>query len=305
MNPAPLAVLHAVLTAAVIIAAPRAVRTAAWTAGTVWVGACAVAALLSGSVLGAALGLAGSAVPFLATKAFGRGAWLPLVLLLNGHPLALLGARLLASLPPGTAAEARPKVVAAALLAAAAASVLAYSEKRPRRVLLLLVAGQSALILAGLSGAGAGAAAGALALWQTAAVAVTMMACVYAGLEARVGSAVDRPGYLGLAAPAPRLAVFFLVAAFALGDLPLTMGFPAAELLLRGLLEDGLSGLALPAIAALNAFVALRLTARLFWGGAIDEARDMPDALPRERWTLSAGLLFLLLGGLLPSALLP
>jgi len=305
LNPVPLAALHAVLTAAVIFAAPRAVRTAAWTAGTLWVGACAVAGLLSGSVLGAALGLAGALIPFLLTKAFGPHAWLPLVLLLNGHPLALLAARLFASLPSEARADARPKVVAVALLAAAAAALLAYAQTRPRRVLLGLIASQSALILAGLTGANAGAVAGALAVWQTAAVAVTMMACVCAGLAARVGPALDRPGYLGLAAAAPRLAVFCLIAAFALGDLPLTMGFPAAELLLRGLLEDGLAGLALPVIAALNAFVALRMTARLFWGRASDETRDMPDALPRERWTLSAGLLFLLFGGLLPSALLP
>jgi NADH:ubiquinone oxidoreductase subunit 4 (subunit M) len=278
-------------------------------------------AYLSRSLAGATLGWAGALAPFLTEGVFNRsiglrgaaslvlfpaqsrlsetfehGPLLPLSLMLNGHLGALVAARLLASLPPDTAAASRPWLLGLAVFVAGWSAASAFLEIRPRRVFARLMAGQGALILAGLVGDDDAGAAGALALWQAAAVASTMLACVYAGIEARLGPALDRPGFLGLAAGAPRLAVFFAVAAFALGDLPLTLGFPA---------DAGPVGLLLPIIGALNAFVVLRLYARLFWGRPIDAARDLPDALARERWVLSSGLLFLVLGGLLPSALLP
>jgi len=321
--------LHAALTLGVVLSAPRGERTARWTMGVLWISACVGAAYLSQSAASAAVAWATALLPFL-TSAFGRpldagrasglllfpaqsrladafehGPLLPLALLLNGHLGALVASRWLSALDPETAAMARPWITGLALLAAAAYAALAYQETRPRRVLARLIAGQGALILAGLACGNAAAAAGALALWQTAAVASTMLVCVYAGLEARMGAALDRPGFLGLASSAPRLAVFFAAAAFALGDMPLTMGFPAAELLIRGLLEGGLMGLALPIISALNAYVAVRLFARLFWGRPDDASRNVPDALPRERWALTAALLFLLIGGLVPSAFLP
>lgn len=296
--------LLAALTLGVVLSAPLSLRTPRWTAGMLWIGACLCAAHLSGGPAGAALALAAALIPF-AARAFGRGAFLPLALLLNGHLGALLAARLLASLEPAASAEARPWIVALALLAAAAAAGSAFFQDLPRRALPRLIVGQGALVLAGLASGGAAAEAGALALLQSSSVASMMLACACAALEARSAGALDRPGFLGLAARAPRLAVFTGAAAFAFAGLPLTMGFPAAELLLGGLVEAGPAGLALPAIAALNAFVVLRLFARLFWGNPLEAAAGMPDALPRERWALSAGLLYLVFGGLFPSALLP
>jgi NADH:ubiquinone oxidoreductase subunit 4 (subunit M) len=324
------AALHAALSIGVILSLPRSERTPRWVAGVLWITACMGGAYLSRSLAGATLGWAGALAPFLTEGVFNRsiglrgaaslvlfpaqsrlsetfehGPLLPLSLMLNGHLGALVAARLLASLPPDTAAASRPWLLGLAVFVAGWSAASAFLEIRPRRVFARLMAGQGALILAGLVCGNDAGAAGALALWQAAAVASTMLACVYAGIEARLGPALDRPGFLGLAAGAPRLAVFFAVAAFALGDLPLTLGFPAAELLLLGVLDAGPVGLLLPIIGALNAFVVLRLYARLFWGRPIDAARDLPDALARERWVLSSGLLFLVLGGLLPSALLP
>ncbi|MBI3298976.1 MAG: hypothetical protein HYZ75_12470 [Elusimicrobia bacterium] len=322
--------LHAALAVGLVLSAPRSLRTTRWTLGVLWIGACASAAYLSRSTAGAALAWAAAFAPLLMAgvferpagpwaafslaffpaqtglaAAFERGPLLPTALLLNGHLGALTASRLLAALPPDDAAAARPWVVALALFMALASAVLALRETRPRRVLARLAAGQGALILAGLACGNAAAQAGALALGQASAVAMTMLAGVCASLESRVGAALERPGYLGLAAGAPRLATFFAVAALTLAGLPLTMGFPALELLLGGLFEVGPAGLALPVVSALNGFVVLRLFALLFWGPALDAARGMPDALPRERWFLSAAVLFLLFGGLFPSALLP
>lgn len=306
MNEAILPALHAALTFGVLLSAPRILLTPRWIAGVLWIGACVAAAHLSRGFEAAAFAWAAAFAPFLAARVFERGILPPLALLLNGHLGALLVSRLLLSLPADAAAAARPRVVFLALLAAAAAVALAFVESRPGRVLVRLMAGHGALILAGLACGNAAGAAGALALWQSAAVATVMLACICAGIEARIGrETLNRGGFLGLAASAPRLAVFFALAALALAGLPLTMGFPAAELLLRGLLEAGPAGLAAPAIGALGAFVALRLFAALFWGRPLDAARGMPDALPRERWVLGAALLYLVIGGLFPSALLP
>lgn len=324
------AVLHAALTLGVVLSAPRASRTPRWIGGVAWISVCVGGAWASRSLAGAAFGWACALAPFLTDRfgpsvgwrgaasllffpaqsglasTFEKGPLLPLSLLLNGHLGALVAARLLDALPPAAVADARSWIVAGALLGAAWSVVQAYGEAQPRRALARLMAGQGAIIFAGLACGNASGQAGALALWQTAAVASTMLVCVYAGLEARVGrDALDRPGFLGLASNAPRLAVFFAVAAFALGDLPLTLGFPAAELLLLGVMDVGPVGLLLPAVAAVNAFVVLRLYARLFWGRSGQEILGMPDALPRERWMLCAGMLYLVFGGLYPSALLP
>lgn len=282
-----LSALHAALTAGIIVSAPRSLRSPRWTAGLVWIGTCVAAGLLAPRP-GAALGCAAAILPFLVPGIFGSGRFLPLVLLLDGVLLALASS--------GVPAAALP----AGLLAAAVASGFAFHERRPRRVIVAMILSQGGLVFAGLAAGNAAGASGALLLAQAAAVAAAMLACVYTGLEARFGAAMlERPGFLGLAEGAPRLAVFFAAGALALAGLPLTMGFTAAELLLSGLLEAGFMALAMPAIAALNGYVAVRLYARLFWGAPLDEARGAPDALPRERWALSAALLFLLAGGLL------
>jgi NADH-quinone oxidoreductase subunit M len=110
---------------------------------------------------------------------------------------------------------------------------------------------------------------------------------------------------MGLALNAPRLAVFFAVGCLALVGLPLTLGFPAEDLLLQGTLATNpYLGVVLPIVTAINAFSVVRLFARIFLGKPVAAAQTLADALPRERWVLTAAFLFLLLGGLFPSALI-
>ena len=53
----------------------------------------------------------------------------------------------------------------------------------------------------------------------------------------------------------------------------------------------------------MNAVSIFRLFARLFLGKRRTGFTAMADALPRERWILAAGVLFVVLGGLFPNAI--
>jgi NADH-quinone oxidoreductase subunit M len=105
-------------------------------------------------------------------------------------------------------------------------------------------------------------------------------------------------------AHAPRLAVFFAVFGLALVGLPGTLSFCSQDLLIHGTLASHpLTGLLLPAATAMNAVTVFRLFARLFLGTRRTGFTVMADALPRERWILAAGVLFVVAGGLFPNAI--
>jgi NADH:ubiquinone oxidoreductase subunit 4 (subunit M) len=53
----------------------------------------------------------------------------------------------------------------------------------------------------------------------------------------------------------------------------------------------------------MNAVSVFRLFARLFLGKRRTGFTVMADALPRERWILAAGAVFVVLGGLFPNAI--
>ena len=53
----------------------------------------------------------------------------------------------------------------------------------------------------------------------------------------------------------------------------------------------------------MNAVSVFRLFVRLFLGKRRTGFTAMADALPRERWILAAGVVFVVLGGLFPSAI--
>ncbi len=234
-----------------------------------------------------------------------RGPLLPLTLLVNGHLGAFLIARLALPALPDLAREALPLLGDLGLVTALYAAVLAFAECQPRRLLALLSISQSSFILVGLESANADGITGALIHWQVVAVATTMLALVYTAIEARLATPWDGMRSLGLASSAPRLAVFFAVGGLALVGLPLTLGFAAEDLLLHGTLESHPHlGFILALVTALNAFHVLRLFLRLFLGQPGREARAITDALPRERWALTIALLFLVMGGLHPMALI-
>ena len=235
---------------------------------------------------------------------FERGPLLPLALLVNGHLGAFLIARVAIPVMPDVTREALPLLGDLGLLTAAYTALIALAERQPRRLLALLSISQASFILVGLESNNADGIAGALVQWQVVAVATTMLIAVFASLEARLGTPIDGRHFLGLGASAPRLAMFFAIGGLALVGLPLTLGFPAEDLLLHGTLTTHPRlGIVLPIVTALNAFTVIRLFAVLFLGRPGVEARGLADALPRERWVLTAALLFLMIGGVAPATL--
>ncbi len=235
---------------------------------------------------------------------FERGPLLPLALLVNGHLGAFLIARVALPVLPDVAHEALPLLGDLGLLTAVYTALIALAERQPRRLLALLSISQASFILVGLESNNADGITGALVHWQVVAVASTILISVFTCLEARLGTPIDGQRFLGLAASAPRLAVFFVVGGLALVGLPLTLGFPAEDLLLHGTFTTHPRlGFVLPIVTALNAFTVIRLFALLFLGRPGTEVRGLADALPRERWVLTAALLFLLIGGIAPATL--
>ena len=86
--------------------------------------------------------------------------------------------------------------------------------------------------------------------------------------------------------------------------LPGTLSFCSQDLLIHGtLVSHPLTGLLLPIAIAMNAVSIFRLFTRLFLGKRRTGFTVMADALPRERWILTAGVLFVVLGGLFPNAI--
>lgn len=236
------------------------------------------------------------------TRSFMQGPLIPLNLLFNGHLGAFLIARVAIPAFPAIASDALPLLGDLGLLTAGYTAILAISEQQPRRLLALLMISQSSFLVAGLESTNPDAIAGALVHWQVVVVATSILTAVYTSLEARLTKPIDGEQNLGLGKNAPRLAVFFLISGLALVGLPLTLGFPAEDLLLHGTLETHpLLGIILPIVTALNAFNVMRIFTTLFLGQPGQAALAITDALPRERWVLTLAVLFLVLGGLYPA----
>jgi NADH-quinone oxidoreductase subunit M len=202
------------------------------------------------------------------------------------------------------ASSALPFLGILAIVTAVYMAVLALAEKRPRRILALLCTSQASFILAGLENRNEEGITGALLHWWVVAFAATAMLSVYRSLEVR-NSEVEAPqGYLGLGFHAPRLAVFFAIAGLALIGMPGTLGFAAEDLLFHGSIESHpLLGIGLPLATALNAITVFRLFATLFLGRRGIHVPRISDALPRERWALTATIVPLVIGGLVPGVL--
>lgn len=220
-------------------------------------------------------------------------------LLFNGH----LGAFLLVKLMKHDAVAGQwlPVVGVAALVAAVIAAVAALADGHPRRALALVAASQAGCILAGLASATPEAVQGALMQWMVVGLASTGLFTVYRLIEVRYGGEITGREFLGLAERFPRLAVFFAVCALAMVGLPGTLGFLSEDLLIHGLMEtQSYIGILQPLAAALNAITLLRLFSTLFLGRRVRGMEAVPDAIPRERWALSALVALLVLGGLAP-----
>lgn len=232
--------------------------------------------------------------------AFDRGPLLLVTLLVNVHIGAFVVLRVAIPRLPAVAREAFPLLTDLALFTALLGALAALAEKRPRRIIGMVIISQAACILAGIESASVAGVGGAMVLWMVVAVASTGLLAAHRAIEVRFGNLTRAEDYQGLAARAPRLAVFWVLFALALVGLPGTLGFCAEDLLLHGALETHpFIGLALPAATALNAFLLLRLFARIFLGKRLVGLTKV-DALPRERWALTATVLFLIVGGVAP-----
>ncbi|HEX4229449.1 MAG TPA: proton-conducting transporter membrane subunit [Bryobacteraceae bacterium] len=232
------------------------------------------------------------------------GPVIPSALLLNGHFGALLVAKIIVPLFPDTVRTFFPVLSDLALVTALYVAIRSLSENAPRRLLAFLALSQSACILAGLESRTEEGITGALVHWIVVSVSTMGLFGVLRLLEVRFGENLTASTHLGLAEHAPRLAVFFLVFGLALVGLPGTLSFCSQDLLIHGTLKSHpQTGLLLPIAIALNAVSFFRLFTRLFLGKRRTGFTVIADALPREQWILAAGVLFVVLGGLFPSAI--
>lgn len=230
------------------------------------------------------------------------GSAIPTALLLNGHFGALLVAKLIVPLFPNTARNLFPLLSYLAIATAVYVAIRALTENSPRRLLAFLALSQSACILAGLESRTSEGITGALVHWFVVTVSTMGLFGILRLLEVRFGENLTASRHLGLAEHAPRLAVFFVVFGLALVGLPGTLSFCSQDLLIHGTLASHpLTGLLLPIATAMNAVSVFRLFTRLFLGKRRTGFTLMADALPRERWILTAGVLFVVLGGLFPN----
>jgi NADH-quinone oxidoreductase subunit M len=232
------------------------------------------------------------------------GPAIPTALLLNGHFGAFLVAKLIVPLFPNAANNLFPILSDLALATALYVAIRALTENSPRRLLAFLALSQSACILAGLESRTPEGMTGALVHWFVVTASTMGLFGILRLLEVRFGENLTASHHLGLAEHAPRLAVFFAIFGLALVGLPGTLSFCSQDLLIHGtLMSHPLTGLLLPIAIAMNAVSIYRLFTRLFLGKRRTGFTVMADALPRERWILTAVVLFVVLGGLFPSAI--
>ena len=232
------------------------------------------------------------------------GPAIPTALLLNGHFGAWLVAELIVPLFPYTTQHLFPVLSDLALATALYVAIRALPENSPRRLLAFLALSQSACILAGLESGTAEGITGAFVHWFVVTASTMGLFGILRLLEVRFGENLTAGSHLGLAEHAPRLAVFFAIFALALVGLPGTLSFCSQDLLIHGtLMSHPQTGLLLPIAIAMNAISIFRLFSRLFLGKRHTGFTVMADALPRERWILTAGVLFVVLGGLFPNAI--
>ena len=237
---------------------------------------------------------------------FEHGPLLPTALLFNGHLGALLIARSEAVTLPHFAHEVLDMLSIAALITALIASLRSFAEKKPRRLLAFVCISQASFILAGLATANAEGITGALLHWLVVTAASSGLIAIVRILEVRVMDVTNPESDLGLAVKAPRLATFFLICGLALIGLPGTLGYCAEDLLFHGALASHpFLGVALLVATAFNAINLIRLYSVLFLGVLPKHVIDIPDALPRERWPLTACVVFLIVGGILPGRVIP
>ncbi|MCX6858640.1 MAG: proton-conducting transporter membrane subunit [Verrucomicrobia bacterium] len=238
-------------------------------------------------------------------SAFERGPLLATGLVFNTH----FGASLLTRpevLPLFTRYPIALDVVSyTALLTALITSLRCFIEKSPRRLVALICISQASFILAGLVTSNDAGITGAWVHWLVVVTASSGLVAILRILEVRVMDVASPEGELGLAVRAPRLATSFLICSLALIGLPGTLGYCAEDLLFHGALSiHPFLGVVLPLATAFNAINLFRLYSLLFLGVLPKRVIDVPDALRRERWPLTACILILVVLGIAPRGII-
>ena len=181
------------------------------------------------------------------------------------------------------------------------ASALGVVQTSARRALAYLMMSQTGLIAFGIEGTSEVAFAGSLLAWQVLAVASTGFAMTLSALEARRGE-LSLGEFSGCFSRTPRMAGGFLMMGLASVGFPLTLGYVAEDLLVQGSVQEfPILSLVLIVATALNGMNVVRSFFHLFSGRR--EHTGEADLTNRESWALSAVLLILLAGGLVPSAI--
>ncbi|MEQ9061914.1 MAG: proton-conducting transporter membrane subunit [Gammaproteobacteria bacterium] len=190
------------------------------------------------------------------------------------------------------------------LLAAAALanSLLAVAQREARRAAACIVASQLAVAAFAEFSAGDAAVVGGTFMLLTVVTASTGFLLLLGALEARRGETLGLVRPHGCYASWPRLANAFLVLGLVSAGLPLTLGYVASDLVLRG----AFAGAALPTVlvvvsGALNAMTMMKMYLYLFQGAA---GRPQPSDLRPRELTVAFGLMlaaFAFAFGLLPN----
>ncbi len=179
------------------------------------------------------------------------------------------------------------------------AGALGTVQRSTRRALAYLMMSQTGLVAFGIEGSSEVAFAGSLLAWQVLAVATSGFAMTASALEARRGTR-SLSGYSGCFRRTPRMAAAFLMMGLGSVGFPMTLGFVAEDLLVQGSVDEfPVLAFVLIVATALNGMNVMRLFFHLFSGRR--EHSGETDLTFRESWALSAILLLLLVGGLLPS----
>ena len=150
--------------------------------------------------------------------------------------------------------------------AAYAAGMAVVQHRDARRFFAFLFLSNASLVLVGLELRTSISLTGTLALWASAALALSGLGFTLRAVEARLGKMpLDR--FVGLYEHSPGLAVGFLLTGLASVGFPFTLGYVAADLLVEGAIETNLAlGIVVVLAAAVNGIAIVRAYLLLFTG---------------------------------------
>lgn len=170
-----------------------------------------------------------------------------------------------------------------AALAAISVAVQGLAQRDPRRSLGAMSATQSAIVLYGLVAPGHAGVLGALIQWAGLGLSLVGLGVLIEAIESRVGHWQTRT-VRGLLAPAPGLALVFLLFAATLSGFPGTSGYAGEDLIMQAPASHPVPLRALLlAATALNGVTMLLLFSRTFLGPLTGRAKGFPPLTVRER----------------------